>query len=113
MNREKVEQLVVLVVIATVVEISVGAVLSFYMNKLMASGSSVLMESENFIFAIAPAIKIIAVQFVGLFIGWWLYTVTEARRELWFLLGLIATWWGLVVYALYLYAGTLEKTNNK
>lgn len=101
MNKQKLEQLLCLVVIALVIEFILGTGVSLFINKMAASRS--YSDSSFWLFTVLPIFKLFLAHIVGAVLGWWLYTVSDVKKNLWFFLGLFAVWWALLVFALFKY----------
>ena len=110
MNTKEIEKLLLIIVIALVIEtlITTGSAIALQWAMDVNSPSEV---RNSFIYHFTKYVRIFSPLFFGLFIGYWLYSVSTSKRVLWLLLGVLGSWWSLVIYALYKYS-TLNTKNT-
>ena len=104
MESNKIEKLVIYIVIALVLQIVTNTIV----NMQMAPGG----ELNTVLFKISVWGKAITAPAVGLAIGYWLFTVNSQKKFLWACLGFLANWWALPVFVYYQYSNNRQGHNQ-
>ena len=106
MTKSSLEQLVAWLVAALAIKVIVGKSASLYIQTKQSSATTASEQVHLMSQAMAyqEAAFLIFGLLVNLVIAVWLFKHTASKNILWAALGLLASWWALVVFALHHYS---------
>ncbi len=111
MKKLDIERLMILVVVAVGFETFLTSGLVFLSDYLVSTEGPRIFRDSSW-YSIVTYMRAFPNLLIGIAIGYWLFSISETKRGLWFLLGLLAIWWSLAIYFLYIYADNNKNENT-
>jgi len=109
MDAKKIELLVALLVVALLLETAMSYGLVYYSELLRENNDYEALKNSPFIEVVKYG-RVISTPIVSIVISFWLFSVSSSSKWLWALFGLLANWWGLLVFGVYIFNGKSEKS---